>query len=407
MRILLQIAATTIALAGFASGACQPGTLTTGSQTSGAVYALYMPEIGCWNGNLVVYAHGYVAPGPTVGIPQDQLSIGGLSLPATFNQLGFAFAASSFSKNGLAIRQGVDDTRDLVQNIVDPLIHPRRVYLIGASEGGLVTTLSAEQLPTVYNSAGAACGPIGSFQGQLNYFGDFRVIFDYFFPRLIPGNAITIPQSVIDGWDTIYVPLITTALATHPQATAELLRVTNAPVTSDPATVGETVLGILWYNVFGTADATATLRGQPFDNQHRLYFGSSNDFQLNLRVERYTATPAAKAEVAAHYETSGKPKIPILTLHTTGDPIIPYWQESLYTVKTLVGGSFFQRINIPVANYGHCTFSAGDVLASFALIVLRDTGLNLTSQIETILPETHRREFGAAMRRSEAAFTGR
>jgi pimeloyl-ACP methyl ester carboxylesterase len=378
------------ALAGFCSGACLQSNLTTGTQSSGAVYVLYQPEASCWNGSLVMFAHGYVVPGSPVAVPQDQLTIGGISLPAVFNQLGYAFAASSFSKNGLAIVQGVNDTRDLVQNILDPLLKPKRVYLIGASEGGLVTALSAEQLPDVYNSAGAACGPIGSFQGQINYFGDFRVIFDYFFPRVIDGDAITIPSEVVTDWYTVYVPKITAALAAHPQATAQLLNVTKASVTSDPATVAETVLGVLWYNVFGTGDAVATLGGQPFDNHNRIYFGSSNDFLLNLRVERYTGSPAALAAVAGMYETSGKLKIPIVTLHTTGDPIIPYWQETLYTAKTLVTGNLFQRINLPVFTYGHCNFSAADVLGAFALIVLRDSGLDLNSQIQSVLSESNR-----------------
>lgn len=390
--LIRRIAVLFSALAGLCSGACLESNLTTGIQSSKAVYALYQPEASCWNGNLVVYAHGYVAPGSGLAVPPDQLTIGGISLPAVFNQLGYAFAASSFSKNGLAIVQGVNDTKDLVRNILDPLLKPKRVYLIGASEGGLVTTLSAEQSPDVYNSAGAACGPIGSFQGQINYFGDFRVIFDYFFPGVIPGNAITIPDEVVTDWYSVYVPKISAALAAHPQATAQLLNVTKASVTSDPATVAETVLGILWYNVFGTGDAVATLGGQPFENHNRIYFGSSNDFLLNFRVERYTASTAALAAVAAHYETSGRLQIPLVTLHTTGDPIIPYWQESLYTAKTLVTGNLFQRINLPVFTYGHCTFTAADVLGAFALMVLRDTGLSLNSQIQSVLSEANRAE---------------
>ena len=220
---------------------------------------------------MVTFAHGYVAPDQPLGVPQSQLSIGGISLPATFNQLGYGFAASGYSKNGLAIEQGVNDTRDLVQNIVQKQIAPKRVYLIGASEGGLVTALSAEQLPSVYNAAGAACGPIGSFQNQINYLGDFRVVFDYFFPGVLPGSPVNIPQEVMADWDTVYVPKITAALAANPKATAQLLSVTKASVTSDPATVGETVLGILWYNVFATNDAVATLGGQPFDNHNRIY----------------------------------------------------------------------------------------------------------------------------------------
>jgi pimeloyl-ACP methyl ester carboxylesterase len=398
MRTLLRIAAF-FAVSALSFAACQQSNLTNGTQTDGAVYQLYMPELSCWNGDLVVFAHGYVQPGPVLAVPQDQLSIGGISLPATFNQLGYGFAASSYSTNGLAIVQGVNDTLDLTKNILDPQLKPKHVYLIGASEGGLVTTLSAEQFPAVYNSAGAACGPIGSFQNQINYFGDFRVVFDYFFSGVIPGTAISIPPAVITNWYTGYVQTITAALAANPSATSQLINVMQAPVTSDPATVVETVLDVLWYNVFGTADAQTKLGGQPYDNHNRIYLGSSNDFLLNLKVERDKASPAALAAVAANYETSGKLQMPLVTLHTTGDPVIPYWQEPMYTLKTLLAGTLLDRINLPVSAYGHCNFSAGDILGAFALIVLRGTGTDVSADLRLALPESEQARFTAVLHR--------
>ena len=371
MRLFLKALLLTSVLAGLASAACVQSNLTTGVQSDGAVYDVYMPEATCWNGAVVVFAHGFVAPGAPLAVPLDQLTIGGAFLPAAFNALGFGFAASSYSKNGLAIVQGVNDTRDLVQSILQPSLHPKRVYLIGASEGGLVAALSAEQLPQVYSVAGAACGPIGSFQGQVNYFGDFRVVFDYFFPGLIPSSPVSISTEVMDDWESIYVPKIAAALAANPLATAQLISVMHAPVTSDPASVAETVLGALWYNVFATNDAVATLSGQPFDNHDRIYTGSAHDLLLNLRIERFRAAPSARAAIAAQYETSGKLKMPLITLHTTGDPIIPYWQEPLYTVKTLAAGTLSKRTNLPVAAYGHCAFTAQDVFGAFGLMVLR------------------------------------
>lgn len=361
--------------AGFS--ACVQSNQTGGSQTSGAVYLVWMPETNCWNGNMVVYAHGYVAPGLPIGVPLDQLSVGGVSLPASFNKLGYGFAASSYSKNGLAIIQGVNDTEDLVQNVLRRQFAPHRVYLIGVSEGGLISALSAEQLPNVYNAAGAGCGPIGGFRDQINYLGDFRVVFDYFFPGLLPASPVKIPDEVMADWGTVYVPNITRALAANPKAAAQLISVMKAPVTSDPATVAETILGVLWYNVFATNDAVVTLGGQPFDNHNRIYLGSSNDLLLNLKVQRFTAAPAALASLAAHYETSGKLNMPTVTIHTTGDPIVPYWQETLYTLKTIGAGTFFERTILPVARYGHCTFTSGEVLTAFGIMVLRDTGLNL------------------------------
>jgi hypothetical protein len=138
------------------------------------------------------------------------------------------------------------------------------------------------------------------------------------------------------------------------------------------------------------------LGGQPYDNHNRIYLGSSNDFLLNLKVERFTPSPTALAAVASHYETSGRLTMPMVTLHTTLDPIIPYWHEPLYTAKTILAGTFLQRTPIPVVNYGHCAFSGGDVLAAFAIIVFRDTGLNLSSLIQNTIAGSALSDFAAA-----------
>ena len=143
------------------------------------------------------------------------------------------------------------------------------------SEGGLVATLAAERYPDLFDGALAGCGPIGDFQAQLNYIGDFRVVFDYLFPGVIPGNAVDIPETVRSSWERAYVPAIVIALAANFDAALELIRITGAPVAgNDLRSVAETTVGILWYDVFGFADAQARLGGQPFDNSTRVYAGS-------------------------------------------------------------------------------------------------------------------------------------
>jgi len=197
MRTRLLIFALTCvgAVAGNAQCLSVPSTAVLGTVT----YHLWLPEtsygLPCGNGSLVIYAHGYVTPGLSPDAWLDELSIGGVSLPATLNQAGYAFAASDYRKTGLAILEGMQDTLNLANaartGAIPHLSSPLHTFLIGASEGGLVTTLSAERLKGNYNSAAAACGPIGSFQSQLDYFGDFRVLFDYFFPNVIPGNPVS------------------------------------------------------------------------------------------------------------------------------------------------------------------------------------------------------------------------
>ena len=61
-------------------------------------------------------------------------------------------------------------------------------------------------------------------------------------------------------------------------------------------------------------------------------------------------------------------------MHTTGDPIVPYWHETLYNAKTLFGGSAFKHLNIPIDRYGHCAFTAQESLAAFAVLRYMVTG---------------------------------
>jgi hypothetical protein len=89
---------------------------------------------------------------------------------------------------------------------------------------------------------------------------------------------------------------------------------------------------------------------------------------------------------------TGRLTSPLVTIHTTGDQIIPYWHEKLYALKTLLSGSFLRRhINIKIDRYGHCNFKAPEVLAGFAVVVFMANRQPLTG-IEAALPDAASRE---------------
>jgi pimeloyl-ACP methyl ester carboxylesterase len=359
-----------------------PDGCAVGLQPSGANYLVCMPVPGGlpWNGELVVFAHGYVDPdaGPTDWAGQLLLP-DGTFLPSLITSLGYAFAGSSYSRNGLAVTQGIADTAELVGlfKLANPAT--QRVYLVGVSEGGLITALSVERLPALYSGGVAACGPIGDFRSQINYLGDFRVLYDYFFPGVLPPTAVDIPEVLYDNW---LVPggyaqavAVTVANPANASLTAQLLKTSKAPVDAkDPASVVSTTVGVLDYNVRATENAKTVLGGQPFGNLGRWYYGSANDFQLNRSVARFSAAPSALSEIAANYQTSGRLSKPLVGLHTTGDPIVPFWHALLYRAKTLMTGSALKYINLPVARYGHCNFKSSEALAAFGLLVYRVTG---------------------------------
>lgn len=350
-------------------GPCDPGTLAGGARS-----LICVPSSG-WNGDVVYWAHGYVPE----GLPLDFYNLSlpdGSYLPDLVQRLGYAFATTSYRTNGLAVPEGVADLRLLAEAFegrYPPAASGRRAYIAGASEGGLITTLLAEQSPPLFDGALAACGPVGSFRGQVDYWGDFRVLFDYFFPDLLPGSAVEIPPELLAGWETVYRPLVAETLAANPVKLRQLL--TTARAAYDPArpeTALNTALNLLWYNVFATNNAVAKLGGNPFDNSRRWYRGSANDRALNLGVERYRADPAALAAIAAGYETSGRPRVPVVLPHTTRDEIVPFNQSLRYWLKA--GPLSDTALPIAITRYGHCNFTAAEILFSFGLLVRQTTG---------------------------------
>jgi pimeloyl-ACP methyl ester carboxylesterase len=332
----------------------------------GALYRVCFPA--SWNGNLVLYAHGYVRPGLPVALPNDQ--IGGQNIESTVNGLGYAYATTSYRANGLVVPEATEDLAELettVRTLYRP--DPVKTVVVGVSEGGLISALAAERHPDQFDGALAACGPVGSFRKQLDYFEDFRVVFDYLFPGVIPGPAVQVPDAVTAHWDDLYAPAVAAAILLHPTAARELIRITNAPVASDNLTdIAVSAVGILWYNVIGSSNAQARLGGQPFDNSARVYAGSSNDVALNAGVARFIADPVALANLA-EFETTGNLSVPVVTLHTTGDPIVRLEQESLYADKVSHAGATARLSQSAVTRYGHCAFQGTELLAAFSTLV--------------------------------------
>jgi pimeloyl-ACP methyl ester carboxylesterase len=343
---------------------CKDGTLAA----TGALYRVCFPA--SWNGDLVVYAHGYVAADAPLAVPDDQIE--GQPIAQVVNGQGYAYAATSYRANGLVADEAVDDVAQLVDEVRRRFTpDPARTFVVGVSEGGLVAALAAERRPDLFSAALAACGPVGDFAGQIDYLGDFRVLFDYFFPDVIPGGPVTVPDTVRAQWSSVFAPKVAAALQADDQATLELLTVSGAPHdTQDLPFAATTVLGILWYDIFALPDAKLRLGGQPYDNVGRVFQGSSDDDALNAGVVRVAADPAARAGLGA-FETTGALTVPVGTLHTTGDPVVPAAQETSYAGKVSAHGAAGLLEQQTPDRYGHCTFTGLEVLQAFTAVTGR------------------------------------
>ncbi|PYQ42809.1 MAG: hypothetical protein DMF77_11755 [Acidobacteria bacterium] len=393
-----------------AESVCEPD----GVQESGSIYRVCMPAAGQYNGSLVVWAHGFQDAGTPVSIPEDQICIPGLCINEVVNGLGFAFATNSYSKTGLAILQGKDDVLDLVNIFTAQHGQPNKVYLVGASEGGIVTALSVEQHPDVFSAGVAACGPIGNFPLEIDFFGDGRATFQFFFPGVIPGDPFHPSPALVAGWNAYYDAVVE-PIVFAPASRARLdqwVRVAHLPF--DPAdylgSLHVSVKDMLRYGVVNLNDAAETLGGFPFDNSDRVYKGSNNDALLNLLVTRVAAEPAAVEAMNTSYATTGNLVRPLITLHTTRDQQVPYIHELLYALKTASTGSLITR-HLPIAidRFEHCNFTPGEILASFVIMLYYDGLIADVSGLASILPpsqldafEARAREVGLPYRRGGA-----
>jgi hypothetical protein len=117
--------------------AALPGTSTTRfwGITGGAGWRIEVPD--SWNGDLVLYAHGYAGTG-------DQLFVQNPGIRAHLIANGYAWAASSYRANGYVPGTGAEDTHELLKIFKHEVRKdtaagrkgdPDRVYLYGVSMG--------------------------------------------------------------------------------------------------------------------------------------------------------------------------------------------------------------------------------------------------------------------------------
>ncbi|WP_224997574.1 DUF6351 family protein [Cesiribacter sp. SM1] len=345
--------------------------------SSQELYLICIPDN--WNGELILYAHGYVSP------YLDELTFDeAVGLAPLVTSLGYAFASTTYSANGLHIQQGVDEMVKLKEYFEANYRIPSYTYLTGGSQGGVITTLALEKHPNLFDGGFSLCGPCGDFEKQMNHFGDFRLLFDYFFRNIIslPGSIDNISEELITNWDSYWVPKILEAIASHPDRTRMLLEVSKAPYDpNNPASIQTTVISNLWYNIFTIEDAKRKIKGKIFDNTNRWYIGAGNpglDIALNRNIARTTIV-ADGTYPLSDYETTGNIADPLVMMHTTKDPIQLFWNMPLYGLKVAAAGKLGYFAAFPVQRYGHCEFTDYEILTGlFSLI----TKVKLLEQVQ-------------------------
>jgi pimeloyl-ACP methyl ester carboxylesterase len=349
-----------------------------GSTGPGSVYRLVRPTN--WNGILLLYAHGYVSKDTPVGItPDTQLVI---SLLTT---RGFAVAASSFSENGWVIKEGTERTHQLLGLFTSAFGRPARVYVAGASMGGLIAIRLIETWPNEFAGVLPACAVAGGLTRQYDYTLNVRVLFDLFYPGVLPGTAIDVPPG-IDVNQNIVNPAVA-AMTANPGGAFAIASIAQTPVpfATGPELVESiaTALGV----AAGYPEILALTHGQAyFDNMATQYIGALPAPTLafiNTNIQRFSGTPAGQHSLEHNYTPTGDLGMPALTLSTYRDPVIPGFHRTIYGQEVAAMGDSFRLVQREVpgyaGGYGHCTFTPEELTqAFFDLVVWGEYGVKPT-----------------------------
>ncbi|HEX6386337.1 MAG TPA: alpha/beta hydrolase, partial [Anaerolineae bacterium] len=284
---------------------------------------------------------------------------------------------------GAALKEVTINTRIVQAQFTKHFGKPGRTYLYGFSRGAHNMTKLVETSPARYDGVFTVCGGNGGSQLQWDYFFTARVLFDYFFPGVLPGDVLNTPELDQERFFAEVAPIIADAIVANPSAAEEMAAVDQYDLQYND--FNELVSGIvqsLWPHTVGVNDLLLAARGNPFDNTQTVYTGTRDDEALNAGVARLSAEPQARNYLRVWYEPDGSiAGTPVLALHTTRDPVVPE-RPNNDKYETLVqstgNADFFVRRR--VERFGHCTFGGPELLGHFLdLVTWAETGVRPSS----------------------------
>lgn len=339
----------------------------TGQTGPGALYAFFVPTN--WNGDVVYYAHGIVDAAMPVSLPDGD---GFPAVRDALGSLGYAVAYSSFSENGWAVKDGAASTHQLRGLFSSAVGRPHRSFLMGTSMGGLVVQDLAERHGKEYDGTLAMCAPLGGAAAEVNYIANVRVLFDALYPGVLPGDVLHVPAG-LDMNTQVFGPVIG-AVTANPTGLGIIARIRQTPLAGTNGT--ELVTSLLYalaYDVRGIDDFLGRTHGHSmFDNSLTNYVaaypGLLDDATLaavNGAAGRFTATPDAINYLDRYYVPTGALGVPTVTLHTTRDPLVPFFHEAAFAAAVDGHGSTGRLLQRSVERYGHCAFSTAEMVDAF------------------------------------------
>ncbi|HUF95972.1 MAG TPA: alpha/beta hydrolase [Acidimicrobiia bacterium] len=361
----------------------------SGSLANGTQWIAVVPDD--WNGTLLLHSHGYLPS--FVPFPNPAPTINSIPAAVELLDLGYAVAASSYADKGWALPTAPQDQLDSLQAAIDAIgTEPDTVLAYGTSMGGLVTAKIAESSGGLIDGAMPTCGIVAGGADLNNYQLD---------------GAHAVNELLADG--SIQIAGYASQGATF-AASGALQAAVNAAVTADtPEARARVALaaalfqldpsdlaGIIGFVTPARFDLITAAGGDSgwnegvdyqrlFTKSHYrpmvegLYRQAGLDLKADLDLLTATAdvpfNGAAVSTMVGHSQPTGVLQMPVFSIHTNYDPLVPAEHEEEYADDVLSqgNGSLFRQAFVD--RDGHCTFTSAELVAGVKVLEERvDTG---------------------------------
>jgi Prolyl oligopeptidase family len=377
----------------------------TGTFPDGAQFLVEVP--GNWSGTLLLYSHGYVAPGSA----NPARDVGDPGTRALALASGYALAGSSYARTGWALQEAFSDQIAVLDWFDGSFGHPRRTIAWGHSLGGIITAGLLQRNPERFSAGLPMCGVLAGGVGTWNQALDG----EFAFKTLLSGTAaLQLVDITNPAANLALAESLGAAAQSTPQGRARLALAAalgDTPGWFDPASPEPAATDFasreanqyLWLSrvddpfIFALrAELEARAGGNPSWNTEvdyrvqlahsidaaevaALYQAAGLDLDADLArldaAPRISADPQAVAYLVKYIVFDGQISTPVLTMHTTGDGLVVDNDESAYAAAVRAAGNERLLRQVYVHRAGHCSFTPGETVAALQTLVHRlDSG---------------------------------
>ena len=320
---------------------------------------------------------------------------------------GFALAGSSYASTGWAVKEALADQAAVLDAFEATVGHPRRTIAWGDSLGGIVTAGLVQRIGERLDGALPACGVVAGAVATWNQALDASFAF----------KVLVAPDSALQ---LVHI--------TDPTANLAVARQALAAAQATPDGRARIALVAALNDTPGWADPTgpepapddyaiqeqhqfANLNGTfpfPFAFRAELEARAGGNPSWNLGVDyvRQLQRSVNRAQVEALYQQAGlsladdlrtlnrAPRIapdldavgyairniafngrlggvPVLAMHTTGDPLVVVQQERAYAQAVRAAGNASLLRQAFVHRAGHCTFTPAERISALQALLHR------------------------------------